>query len=159
MTLLLDELSSRASRSGGTYVKKVGVTLQGPPGPGVRDGILAPAGDGDLAPAFLAPTLNLAPAASSDRFDLLSIGVIRAALGSRIFRFIVQAHGTSQERLRIFLKEVSADDLARPLPDGTDAVLGNTLGEALTAFAWHEGYHLGQLGILRRVAGLDGAIA
>jgi uncharacterized damage-inducible protein DinB len=75
------------------------------------------------------------------------------------FEEILQAHRSSQEQLRSFLREVSADDLARPLPKGTDAVLGSTLGEALMAFAWHEGYHLGQLGTLRRVAGMDGAVA
>ena len=46
-------------------------------------------------------------------------------------------------------------DLAKPagrkLPDGTEDV-----GGAIRFLAWHETYHLGQLGLLRRLAGKPG---
>lgn len=41
--------------------------------------------------------------------------------------------------------------LGRTLPDGSD-----TIGGALRFLAWHEAYHLGQLGLLRRLAGKPG---
>lgn len=44
-----------------------------------------------------------------------------------------------------------AEGLGRTLPDGSD-----TVGGALRFLAWHEAYHLGQLGILRRLAGRSG---
>ena len=51
---------------------------------------------------------------------------------------------------------VTEADLAKPfgrtLPDGSD-----TVGGAIRFFAWHEAYHLGQLGLLRRLAGKPGS--
>jgi hypothetical protein len=44
-----------------------------------------------------------------------------------------------------------AEGLGRTLPDGTDTVCG-----ALRFLAWHEAYHLGQLGLFRRLAGKPG---
>ena len=41
-----------------------------------------------------------------------------------------------------------AKPLGRALPDGSD-----TLGGAIRFLVWHEAYHLGQLGMLRRLAG------
>ena len=45
-----------------------------------------------------------------------------------------------------------AEPYGRTLPDGTD-----TIGGAIGFMAWHETYHLGQLGLLRRLAGKPGA--
>ena len=45
-----------------------------------------------------------------------------------------------------------AEPFGRTLPNGTD-----TLGGAIQFFNWHEAYHLGQLGLLRRLAGKPGA--
>jgi uncharacterized damage-inducible protein DinB len=41
--------------------------------------------------------------------------------------------------------------LGRTLPDGSDTTEG-----ALRFLAWHEAYHFGQLGMLRRLAGKPG---
>lgn len=41
--------------------------------------------------------------------------------------------------------------LGRTLPDGSD-----TLGGAIRFLLWHEAYHLGQLGLMRRLAGKPG---
>jgi len=47
---------------------------------------------------------------------------------------------------------LTAEDLGKPfgrtLPNGSD-----TVGGALAFFVWHEAYHLGQLGMMRRLAG------
>jgi len=60
----------------------------------------------------------------------------------------------SQERLRAGLARLAVEDLAKK--DPPDARL--TLGETLFFLAYHEGYHTGQIGLLRRMAGKPGAI-
>ena len=51
------------------------------------------------------------------------------------------------------------EELAKPLPGGPDPILGDTVGSALSALAWHEGYHSGQIGYLRRVLGKPGVLS
>lgn len=57
----------------------------------------------------------------------------------------------SQKRLLEALPKLSAEALAAPLRT-------STLGDFLTFLAYHEGYHNGQLGVLRRLAGKPGVI-
>ena len=68
---------------------------------------------------------------------------------------LVQAFHASQPTLAAHWETVTATDLARPLgrtlPDGSE-----TVGGAIRFLAWHEAYHLGQLGMLRRLAGKPG---
>jgi hypothetical protein len=70
-------------------------------------------------------------------------------------RTLVQAFHEAQQALAGRWDAVSEADLAKPLgrtlPDGSD-----TVGGALHFLAWHEGYHLGQLGLIRRLAGKPG---
>jgi len=67
------------------------------------------------------------------------------------FDRLVQEFDRSQERLQSALGNLSDADLAKPLEDGT-------VGEQLSVLHFHEAYHLGQLGLLRRIAGKEGAI-
>jgi len=73
------------------------------------------------------------------------------------FDEVVNAFHTSQERLLAGIATLTEEDLAAPAPfspgGGQD-----TLGSLLAKSAVHEGYHLGQTGILRRVVGKPGAI-
>ena len=46
--------------------------------------------------------------------------------------------------------EAAAEPAAQPMPDGSDTVAG-----VLHFLHFHETYHLGQLGLLRRMNGLD----
>jgi hypothetical protein len=48
-------------------------------------------------------------------------------------------------------KELLDQPLGRTLPDGSD-----TKGGCIRFLAWHEAYHLGQLGMFRRLAGKAG---
>jgi uncharacterized damage-inducible protein DinB len=57
----------------------------------------------------------------------------------------------SQKRLENALNNLSAEDMEKPTEK-------STVGETLEFLQFHETYHIGQLGILRRVAGKDGAI-
>jgi len=66
---------------------------------------------------------------------------------------IVSAYDASQQVIVDCLRRLTDADLARPHDKG------QTLGDWLAGFTFHEAYHLGQLGLLRRLVGKDGAIA
>jgi hypothetical protein len=59
----------------------------------------------------------------------------------------------SQTRLVPLLEGLSADALSRPSGEGE-----RTVGDQLVKLAFHESYHAGQIGLMRRVVGLRGAI-
>jgi uncharacterized damage-inducible protein DinB len=63
----------------------------------------------------------------------------------------------SQKRLAEFLEEADPAMLDTPLDDPSP-LIGETTGSALAFLAFHEAYHAGQLGLLRRLAGKPGAI-
>ena len=64
---------------------------------------------------------------------------------------LLEALDRSQERLVAGLSRLKDEDLAKPAGD-------ETVGRKLATLQFHEAYHAGQLGILRRVAGKAGAI-
>lgn len=61
----------------------------------------------------------------------------------------------SQERLVTGLGKASEPELKAPAPDKSVA---KTVGETLFVLQFHEAYHAGQTGLLRRMAGHEGAI-
>ena len=68
---------------------------------------------------------------------------------------LIQSFHAAQADLAGRWEALTPADLAKPigrtLPNGSDNV-----GGALRFMAWHEAYHLGQLGLLRRLAGRPG---
>lgn len=65
----------------------------------------------------------------------------------------------SQQRLIPALAALSDEALALPVPDQHKRPpLTGSIGDALIRLHYHEGYHNGQIGLLRRIAGKDGAI-
>jgi DinB superfamily len=57
------------------------------------------------------------------------------------------------------LQSLSDEALAAPVPEKFKRPpLTGTVGEALASLHYHEGYHNGQIGLLRRLAGREGAI-
>lgn len=68
---------------------------------------------------------------------------------------LVAAIHEAQRQLAGRWDAIADTDLAKPLgrtlPDGSD-----TIGGAIRFLSWHEAYHLGQLGLLRRLAGKPG---
>ena len=68
---------------------------------------------------------------------------------------VIAAFQASQPLLDARWEALTAEDLAKPfgrvLPNGTD-----TLGGALQFYAFHEAYHIGQLGFLRCLTGRPG---
>ncbi|MCK6490706.1 MAG: DinB family protein [Planctomycetes bacterium] len=71
--------------------------------------------------------------------------------GAQIVRAFHDAHGVMAPRWEALTEADLAKPLGRTLPDG-----GNTIGAGLRFLLWHETYHLGQLGLLRRLAGKPG---
>ncbi|MFN2513071.1 MAG: hypothetical protein ABR568_16820 [Pyrinomonadaceae bacterium] len=61
----------------------------------------------------------------------------------------------SQDRLVAGLSKVSEPELSAAAPDKS---IAKTVGETLFVLQFHEAYHAGQTGLLRRMAGHEGAI-
>jgi len=72
---------------------------------------------------------------------------------------ILAAMNESQVSLVDAMGSISAERLATPLPADRNPFDLDSVGEMLGTFAFHEAYHVGQLGVLRRVYGKKGAIA
>jgi uncharacterized damage-inducible protein DinB len=65
----------------------------------------------------------------------------------------------SQKKIVPALRALSEEALAAPVPEKYKRPpLMGTVGEALATLHYHEGYHNGQIGLLRRLAGKEGAI-
>jgi uncharacterized damage-inducible protein DinB len=65
----------------------------------------------------------------------------------------------TQQRLIPALAALSDEALSRPVPEQMRrSPLTGTVGDALIRLHYHEGYHNGQIGLLRRLAGKEGAI-
>ena len=96
-------------------------------------------------PAFEAPWIDAFGRGASDADvpESLDMGTV------------VQAFHEAQRRMAERWDALTAEDLAKPLgrtlPDGSD-----TQGGGIRFLAWHEAYHFGQLGLLRRLAGKSG---
>jgi uncharacterized damage-inducible protein DinB len=77
--------------------------------------------------------------------------------GTMPLEALVASYAVSQERLLAGLSALTDDGLsaAPPVRRGDEP---ETLGTLLSKIAIHEAYHLGQTGILRRIAGKEGAI-
>jgi uncharacterized damage-inducible protein DinB len=65
----------------------------------------------------------------------------------------------SQQQLIPALSLLSEEALAQSVPEAyRRPPLTGSIGDALIRLHYHEGYHNGQMGLLRRIAGRDGAI-
>ncbi len=80
--------------------------------------------------------------------QVLDLGTLRGMLAD------------SQQQLIPALAEISEETLRLPVPEPLRRPpLMGSIEEALVRLAFHEGYHNGQIGLLRRLAGKAGAIA
>ena len=68
---------------------------------------------------------------------------------------IITDFNTSQEELLAGLESMTAADLEVIVPSGGG---GADVGTAIAGLVFHEAYHLGQIGLLRRIIGKEGAI-
>lgn len=56
------------------------------------------------------------------------------------------------------LASLSDETLAEPAPRSPTNNPNETIGSLLSTVCWHQAYHSGQLGVIRRIAGKPGAI-
>ncbi|MBZ0266480.1 DinB family protein [bacterium] len=68
---------------------------------------------------------------------------------------LVDRFKKAQRLLFNYLKEIDSSALDKELKDD---FRGSNLGEAFHFHAFHEAYHIGQLGLMRRLLGKDGMI-
>jgi hypothetical protein len=80
---------------------------------------------------------------------------VNAAVEAKPWEELRAAETRTRQMLAEALKGASAETLDTDVEDKT---FGATIGANLLALQWHEGYHAGQLGVLRRVAGKAGAL-
>ena len=71
---------------------------------------------------------------------------------------LVDLFRKSQARLEKALDTVPADLLKKPVPLSPSGNPDETVGSLLAVLVFHEAYHAGQLGMLRRLNGREGAI-
>ena len=77
---------------------------------------------------------------------------VMSASEARPFHEIVRDLDRSQERILARFGEMSEADLEQP------GMMRMNVGETLSFLQFHEAYHIGQTGLLRRIAGKEGAI-
>lgn len=66
---------------------------------------------------------------------------------------LLGAYIASQKELIAGLEAMADEKFAAPKPENWDSPGGDTVGEQLAALVFHESYHAGQLGIIRRALG------
>jgi hypothetical protein len=90
--------------------------------------------------------------AGAARYDRGSEAITGEAEGVVRMEVLLELLGTSYDRLVVAIGRVDAERLEQPGP------VRGTLGQWLSFLALHEMYHSGQLGLVRRIAGKEGAI-
>jgi len=104
------------------------------------------------------PALHQEPVWGDETLRLYRRGSGSAADAEYLpFDQLVSAFQTTQERILAGIAMLTEEELAAPAPFSPGGG-PETLGSLLTKSTIHEGYHLGQTGILRRVTGKPGAI-
>jgi hypothetical protein len=76
---------------------------------------------------------------------------IEDGIKAHSFESLLADFDRSQEQIMSALKSVPDEDLARKIDD-------ETVAQKLATLHFHEAYHVGQLGLLRRIVGKEGAI-
>lgn len=74
------------------------------------------------------------------------------------FDSILEAFNAMQSRLVQGLQNLSDDDARKKASFSPTGNPDETVGSLLAAFVFHETYHVGQTGVLRRICGKEGAL-
>ncbi len=72
---------------------------------------------------------------------------------------LIEVLQQSQDRLRNGLKRLSEEEINKPFEIGETDEDKSTLADQLSFIQFHEAYHVGQTGLLRRLVGKEGSIA
>jgi uncharacterized damage-inducible protein DinB len=106
------------------------------------------------------PLLGQTPVMSTDllaRYDRGSSPIVDAA-DARPLTELMTAWDECSRRIDAGLAALSQDMLDAPAPRSPSNDPNETIGSLLSTVAWHQAYHAGQTGLLRRAAGHTGAI-
>lgn len=118
---------------------------------------------GHLVAAYdnLLPVLGSEPVLSPEQKKIYERGARPLTDPAQAMPFdeLRNAWTTAHERVIEGLARLSENRLAEPAPFSPANNPDETIGSLLAIFAFHQAYHVGQLGLGRRVAGLDGAVA
>ena len=74
------------------------------------------------------------------------------------FEDILSSFKAMQPRFIEGIQNLAAEKAAQPAPFSPSGNPNETLGSLLDAFVFHETYHLGQTGVLRRITGKPGVL-
>jgi uncharacterized damage-inducible protein DinB len=83
---------------------------------------------------------------------------MRDAAEASDFSELLNAWDETSRRFDTGLATLSPDALTNPAPRSPSNDPNETIGSLLSTISWHQAYHVGQTGLLRRVAGKRGAI-
>lgn len=106
------------------------------------------------------PLLGQQPVLPADvraRYDRGSAGLRDGAEALEIAE-LLELWNESSRRVDTGLAALDPDTLGRPAPFSPGNDPAETIGTLLMTIAWHQAYHVGQTGLLRRLAGKEGAI-
>ena len=110
--------------------------------------VLNLAGGAPVMPEDAAQTYRRGSGQLGPNDKVLDMGTLRGLLSD------------SQQQLVAALEAMSDETLALPVPEQfRRPPLTGSIGDSLARLCLHEGYHNGQIGLLRRIAGKPGAIA
>lgn len=71
---------------------------------------------------------------------------------------LLEAWDEASKRINVGLKSIPEERIDAPVPEEL-TWMGTTIGAAVAFVSFHQSYHAGQLGLLRRLLGKPGAIA
>jgi len=91
------------------------------------------------------------------RYDRYSAPMVDAAEAIP-FEELVAAWSTTCDRVDAGIARVSDEMLRQPVPESPSANPNETVHSMLFTIMFHQAYHSGQLGLLRRLVGKEGAI-
>jgi uncharacterized damage-inducible protein DinB len=94
-----------------------------------------------------------------DRYTRGSEPVSAASEGAVPLSEMVADFGATEPLLRAGLDALTGELLASDAPFSPGNDPDETVGSLLAGIVFHEAYHAGQLGVLRRLSGAEGAIA
>lgn len=92
-----------------------------------------------------------------DRYDRGSRPIKDAAEAMELSE-LVSAWDEAARRIDTGLASLTSETLSAPAPFSPSGDPNETISSLLTVISFHQAYHAGQMGILRRIAGKDGAI-
>jgi uncharacterized damage-inducible protein DinB len=97
------------------------------------------------------------PPGSLARYDRGS-PPIRDAVDALELSELMVAWDECSRRVDAGLAALTAEALDAPAPVSPSNDPNETVGSLLSTISWHQAYHAGQTGVLRRIAGKEGAI-